>query len=198
VGSHREQRVQGLRGRGERLVLWLRTYPDSALRKVCEPVSRFDNTLKDRMEEMLALMRSQNGIGLAAPQVGILQRLLVCELGGHTIRLVNPKIRVSSGEADMSEECLSLPGIMANVTRCRRIRVQGYDPRGRRVDLTANDLLARVIQHEIDHLKGILICDRGVPVPADPLAGKTKDHSALAVRAQDPIGQLARGHHGGS
>ena len=198
MDSHREQRVQGLRRRGERLVPWLRTYPDSVLREVCEPVSKFDSTLKDLMEEMLALMRFHKGIGLAAPQVGILQRLLVCELEGHAIRLVNPRIKVSLGEADMSEECLSLPGIMANVTRCRRIRVQGCDPRGRKLDVTANDLLARVIQHEIDHLNGILICDRGELVPADRLADRTGDDSALAAPAQNPIDEPAQRHRGGA
>lgn len=168
MDSRQAQRVQGPPRRVERPKLRLRIYPDSALREACEPAGRLDSTLKDLLEEMLVLMRLHNGIGLSAPQVGVLQRLFVCELGGHSLRLVNPRIKASSGEVDMSEGCLSLPGMKADVTRCRRIRVRGYDPRGRKVDLTANDLEARVIQHEIDHLNGILICDRGELVPVDP------------------------------
>jgi len=89
--------------------LSLRIYPDSVLRQVCEPVERFDSELRDLLKEMLGLMRAKEGIGLAAPQVGITRRLFVCEIEGHSMSLVNPGIEGGVGSDNMVEGCLSLP-----------------------------------------------------------------------------------------
>lgn len=148
MGSHRRQ-------------LSLKIYPDSALRQVCTPVGRFDGELGDLINEMLILMRTNNGIGLAAPQVGITKRLFVCELEGRAISLINPEIKVVSGQAEMVEGCLSLPEVQVNVTRNEQLHVHGYDSKGQRKQLKMSGLWARVVQHETDHLNGVLICDHG-------------------------------------
>jgi peptide deformylase len=156
--------VQKCRGRaGEPFVvrpLSLKLYPDPLLRDLCHPVERFDSWLSDVLEEMLVLMRVHEGVGLAAPQVGITQRLFVVEIQGHSVCLINPVITVRNGSDRMDEGCLSLPGTYVDVQRDWQIEVQGFDARGRRQKHRVEGLWARVMQHETDHLDGILICDR--------------------------------------
>lgn len=147
--------------KSHRQQLSLKIYPDSVLRQVCKPVGRFDGELRDLINEMLFVMRTNNGIGLAAPQVGITERLFVCELEGRAISLINAEIKDVSGHAEMIEGCLSLPEVHVNVTRNEQLHVHGYDSRGRKEQLEMSGLWARVIQHEIDHLNGVLICDHG-------------------------------------
>ena len=151
--------------------LSLRIYPDSVLREVCKPVERFDSELRDLLDEMLRLMRAKEGIGLAAPQVGITRRLFVCEIEGESMSLVNPRIDSAVGSDSMVEGCLSLPDMRVCVTRRQGIRVAGYDARGRKKQLEATGLWARVIQHEIDHLDGLLICDHGEPLEDSCMGG---------------------------
>ena len=139
--------------------LSLRLHPDPVLRDVCRPVEWFDRWLSDVLDEMLTLMRVHKGIGLAAPQVGIRQRLFVAEIQGHPLCLVNPTITNRSGSDQMTEGCLSLPGIHTNIQRNWRIEVQGFDARGQKQRHRVEGLWARVMQHETDHLDGVLICD---------------------------------------
>lgn len=139
--------------------LSLRLYPDPMLRQSCGPVEQFDSALADVMDEMLSLMRRHRGIGLAGPQVGILRQLFVAQIGDDVIRLVNPRIMSVSGRVTMREDCLSLPGFDALVERSRVIQVIGYDPRGRKQALRVEGMWARVAQHGINHLSGVLICD---------------------------------------
>lgn len=134
-------------------------YPDPVLRALCAPVETFDTALRDTVEEMFALMRAHEGIGLAGPQVAIERQLLVCGIGDQQLCLTNPALQESSQPADFVEGCLSLPGVQVKVRRPERIRVSGYDPRGRKTSFAATGLWARVIQHEMDHLNGVLICD---------------------------------------
>ncbi|HPC59990.1 MAG TPA: peptide deformylase [Verrucomicrobiota bacterium] len=134
-------------------------YPDPVLRVICAPVETFDTALRDTIEEMFALMRAHAGIGLAGPQVAIERQLLVCGIGDQQLCLINPALQESSEPADSVEGCLSLPGVQVKVRRPERIRVSGYDPRGRKTSFAATGLWARVIQHEMDHLNGVLICD---------------------------------------
>lgn len=134
-------------------------HPDSILRTVCHPVERFDSALRDLADEMLALMRCHAGIGLAAPQVGCRQRLIVSRIADHPLVLTNLEVKDASEPRDWIEGCLSLPGVRLNVRRPERIRVTGYDVRGQRRSFGAAGLWARVIQHELDHLNGVLICD---------------------------------------
>jgi len=142
-------------------------YPDPVLRSVCDPVATFDSTLRDLADEMLALMHQHSGIGLAAPQVGLRQRLLVASIENRPFVLANPDVTDSSGPGHSIEGCLSLPGVQVNVRRPERIRATGYDLHGRRRSFAAAGLWARVIQHELDHLNGVLICDYP-PSAAEP------------------------------
>jgi peptide deformylase len=139
--------------------LSLRFHPDPILRQTCRPVDRFDTWLSDVLEEMLLLMRIHQGIGLAAPQVGITQRLFVAEIDGYPICVVNPAIVARSGSDRMAEGCLSLPGLHVDIQRDRRVEVQGFDAQGRKRSYHVEGLWARVMQHEVDHLDGVLICD---------------------------------------
>jgi len=143
--------------RGGKLDLIL--YPDPILHQICEPVKHFDSTLQDLLDDMLILMKTSKGIGLAAPQVGILKRLFICEIADKNISIMNPTIKNARGETEMEEGCLSLPGIKVSITRKQSIRLSGYDFNGQKIDLAMTDLWARVAQHELDHLNGILICD---------------------------------------
>jgi peptide deformylase len=140
--------------------LHLRFYPDAVLRTVRHPIDRFDTWLTDLRDEMLALMRTTGGIGLAGPQVGILQRLFVAEIDRQAVCLVNPVITARSGSGRMEEGCLSLPGVYTDVQRAWQIEVQGFNGQGRKRTCCVEGLWARVMQHEIDHLDGVLICDR--------------------------------------
>ena len=134
-------------------------YPDQILRTVCEPVERFDSTLRDVADEMFVLMRHHLGIGLAASQVGLRQRLIVCDIEDCPLVLTNLEVKDAAEPRDFTEGCLSLPGVQVNVRRAERIRVTGYDLRGKRQSFGATGLWARVVQHELDHLNGVLICD---------------------------------------
>jgi peptide deformylase len=145
--------------------LTLRIYPDSVLRGMCEPIEHFDDWLSDLFEEMLALMRAHNGIGLAAPQVGITRRVFVAEIEGRRICMANPVIIDCSGRDGMVEGCLSLPGVSVKLERDLEIEVRGYSARGRESRHRVQGLWARVLQHEIDHLNGVLISDRAAREP---------------------------------
>jgi peptide deformylase len=138
-------------------------YPNPVLRTVCGPVERFDSTLRDLADEMTALMRSHAGIGLAAPQVGLGHQLLVCGIENQLVALTNVHILEAGQPGEFVEGCLSLPDVRVKVTRPERIRVTGYDTHGQRRSFGATGLWARVIQHELDHLNGVLICDYGHP-----------------------------------
>jgi len=142
-----------------RLVL----HPDSVLREVCHPIEQFDSTLRDIADEMLGLMRCHRGIGLAAPQVGLRHRLIVCGIEHQLFVLTNFDVKDASEPRDFVEGCLSLPGVQVNVRRPERIRVTGYDVHGQRRSFGATGLWARVLQHELDHLNGVLICDYNHP-----------------------------------
>ena len=104
------------------------------------------------------------GIGLAGPQVAVTQRLVVCRIGERPLRLANPELRVNGPSGWFTEGCLSLPDTLVAVLRPERIDVEGYDERGRKRSFSATGLWARVVQHEVDHLNGILILDHGPPL----------------------------------
>jgi len=141
----------------------VRCFGDPVLRSAARPVERFDSALREEAERMAAIMDDALGVGLAAPQVGVLHRLLVyrTQPGGPVIALVNPRLEWSGDELETLEEgCLSLPGVLVGVERPVHVRVSASDERGEDVRVEASGLDARVIQHEIDHLDGVLILDR--------------------------------------
>jgi peptide deformylase len=149
-------------------VLDVRRYGDPILRQVAKPVGEITPAIKRAIADMVETMWQQVGIGLAAPQVGIPLRILVMDDGKRGARtLLNPVIEESRGTVRAEEGCLSLPGIFAEVDRSQWVRVTATDEAGTPVSLTAEGLQARVIQHEIDHLDGMLFIDRLPPVTRD-------------------------------
>ena len=136
-------------------------YPDKVLTRRAEPVTDFGPELETLAQDMLETMDEKEGVGLAAPQVGVSKRMLVlCEPEGEPICLVNPVIEDSEGREYGEEGCLSLPQIYARVPRATHIKVSAQDLFGVPFELEANDFLARIIQHECDHLDGIVFPDR--------------------------------------
>ncbi len=138
-------------------------FGDPVLKSVASPVSTFGPELRAEVERMIAIMRDGMGVGLAATQLGILRRLLVFQAGadGEPTALVNPVIEWLSDEGSLAEEgCLSLPRVTMDVERPLHARVSGRDAEGESIEIEASGLEARVLQHEIDHLDGVLILDR--------------------------------------
>jgi peptide deformylase len=151
------------RARREAALRLVRKYGDPVLRSRALEIDRFDAALVDEVRRMGKLMHDAYGIGLAATQVGAMHRVLVyrTELEGSVAALVNPVLEWSSKEKESSEEgCLSLPGVSVEVERPVHVRVRALDERGEAILIEASGLEARVIQHEMDHLDGVLILDR--------------------------------------
>jgi peptide deformylase len=143
---------------------------DPVLRRPAEPVTSFDEELRALVRDMFETMYHAEGIGLAAPQVGVSRRVMVVDLRREEephahVALVNPVITWKSDDTDkQAEGCLSIPGIEDLVVRPWAVKVEGFDPKGRPVTTGGDDLFARALQHEIDHLDGILILDRLSPL----------------------------------
>jgi peptide deformylase len=146
-------------------VLPIRLYPDPVLREPAAAVGAVDESVRKLITDMGETMRAAPGIGLAAPQVGIQRRVLVYSLSEEEpiVGLVDPEIVESSGEVIESEGCLSIPGLAYDVARAQRVLVRARDGDGEVVEIDAEDLEARVLQHEIDHLDGILFIERIAP-----------------------------------
>ena len=152
-----------VRARRDEAMRHVRKLGDPVLRATALPVERFDSELVEEAERMGRLMQDALGVGLAATQVGVLHRLLVYKayVDDPLTVLVNPKIEWASEERETAEEgCLSLPGIHVEVERHAAVRVSAKDEWGADVEVEAEGLDARIIQHEIDHLDGVLILDR--------------------------------------
>lgn len=139
--------------------LKIREYPDGILRKKCALIERITDSEVKLFKEMLFTMRHFAGIGLAAPQIGIARNLIVADIGEGAVRLANPVILKTKGSDKMEEGCLSIPGVGVVIDRSDEIIVSGLNENNQIVEIKAKGLLARVIQHEIDHLKGRLIID---------------------------------------
>jgi peptide deformylase len=143
------------------VALEVKTFGDPVLKTRASRVKEFDEALLRLTEEMLVTMREREGVGLAANQVGRLRRVLVAGIEEDEYVLVNPVIEARSEETEvLAEGCLSIPGIQVEVERPVAITVSGQDAAGGEVRFEAEGLLARVLQHEIDHLDGVLILDR--------------------------------------
>jgi peptide deformylase len=141
----------------------VRRYGDPVLKSRATPVDRFDDALRNQVSRMGGIMGDAMGVGLAAPQLGVSQRLLVYRVGQDAplIALANPEVEWSSEDEEQFEEgCLSIPGVHVDVDRPVYVRVRARDENGDERVVEASGLEARVIQHEIDHLDGVLILDR--------------------------------------
>lgn len=139
--------------------LKIKYYGDPSLRRRAQPLRAVTDKDRTTLEEMAELMRLFGGIGLAAPQVGISKQMLVVDVGHGVFSLINPRITKKSGAQKREEGCLSLPGVYVKVKRPQRVTITGINERNEKVYFSACDLLARALQHEIDHLRGRLIID---------------------------------------
>jgi peptide deformylase len=137
----------------------IRVLGDPILRQDTEPVAEVTDELRQLIEDMFITMYAAEGIGLAAPQVGRTERLAVVDVEGAKYVLINPEILTREGSARAEEGCLSIPDVFGEVERPQRITVRALDVEGREFELAADELLARAIQHEIDHLHGKLFLD---------------------------------------
>jgi len=132
---------------------------DPVLRQVAKPVPTINKAIEKLLDDMAETMREAEGVGLAANQIGILKRIIVMDVGDGLIELVNPEIVTKVGAHVDSEGCLSLPGVRGKVERATQVTVRGLNRQGEAVVYEARDLLARCVQHEVDHLDGILFTD---------------------------------------
>jgi len=139
--------------------LKIKIFGAPVLRAKAKPVKRITDQHRDILSQMSMAMYDRAGIGLAAPQVGISEQLIVVDIGDGLYKLINPKIVKKTGKQAISEGCLSVPGVCIKVKRAKQVWVEARDENNQQVKIQAKDLLACVLQHEMDHLKGKLIVD---------------------------------------
>ncbi|EKD26328.1 MAG: hypothetical protein ACD_79C01255G0005 [uncultured bacterium] len=145
------------------MILKIRTYGDPVLRQKAEPIKEINEEIKKLAQDMIESMYQENGVGLAAPQVGISKRMIAIDAGeerGHPFVLINPELIGTEGKATAEEGCLSFPGIYGNIQRAASLKVKGIDAEGKEKSLSFTGLECRAILHEIDHLDGILFIDK--------------------------------------
>ena len=143
----------------------VRLEDDEILRKMCRPVEVVDDKIKELVSDMIETMHDQDGVGLAAPQVGILKRVVVIDLyddNGPYV-LINPEIIKEKGEQEVDEGCLSFPNKFAKIIRPAEVTVKALDIDGKEYKLKGKGLLAQAISHEVDHLNGVLFVDKIIP-----------------------------------
>ena len=162
-------------------------YGKEILSQVAQPVENIDDDIISLIDEMFKIMYKEKGVGLAAPQVDLARRIVVIDTGenkGEKIAIINPVITGASDRLVPYEEgCLSLPGINADVVRPDSVFVKGINPRGKEMEIEAKGFLARVFQHEIDHLEGILFIDRVEKYIRDELRSDLKKIKKLNKQA---------------
>lgn len=146
-------------------LLDIRTYPDPVLKKLSKPVETLDERVRNLFQDMAETMYANNGVGLAAPQVGVNLRMIVVdanrgEEGNQLLKLVNPRITYTEGNRKSEEGCLSLPELVVEVDRFEKVMIEALLLNGDPVKVEAEGLLSIALQHEIDHLDGILLVDR--------------------------------------
>ncbi len=144
-------------------VLEIKKFNDPVLREKCKKVGKVDKKIKKLVVDMVQTMKKRQGIGLSAPQVGLLKKIItIADLENQRILvLVNPKILKKSRETEINEEgCLSFPDIFLKIKRAKEVEIEGLDINGEKIEIKAQGLLARVFQHEVDHLDGILFFNR--------------------------------------
>ena len=137
----------------------VRTQEDEVLRKISEEVTTFDQALWDLLDDMADTMYEENGVGLAAPQIGVLQRMFVIDIGEGLIEFINPQILETAGEQFGEEGCLSVPNLYGNVRRPNYAKMRAQDRHGNYFEIEGEELMARAMLHENDHLDGRLYID---------------------------------------
>ncbi len=150
-------------------VLEIKKYPDDILKKKASEITDINGNIQKLIDDMIETMYKSNGIGLAAPQVGVSKRLIIVDISpreenNSLIVIINPQIVSTEGEVLSEEGCLSLPGFITRLKRNEKVFVKGFDRKGKEIQIETDGLLSRAIQHEIDHLEGILLIDRISPL----------------------------------
>lgn len=169
-------------------VLPIRLIGDPVLRHKARPVEKVTRRHRKLIEDMEETMYRAPGVGLAANQVGVLERIIVADPGeGPAVALINPRILSAQGSEVDVEGCLSIPGVTGYVERAQRVKVAGLDERGRSVVIEAEGFLARILQHEIDHLDGVLFIDRASRIVREQAEGSGE----AAAQAADGDGAAA-------
>ena len=142
----------------------IRVLPDPVLRQKSKKVSKVDKSIQQLIDDMIETMRAASGVGLAANQIGVPLKIAVIEIPGEeVIILVNPEIIKKEGERTIGEACLSVPGYHGEIKRAVRVKVKARDKQGRNIRVKGEEFLAQALEHEIDHLNGILYIDRVEP-----------------------------------
>lgn len=176
-------------------VLPILTAESPILRRKSRRVKTFDGALQQLVDDMLETMHQAHGLGLAAPQVGVLKRVIVIQMpedeedpeSGKRYVLVNPEVIRAEGEEKAEEGCLSIPGYVGQVKRAAKVVVRAQTPKGRRIRVAGEGLLARALQHEVDHLDGILYIDR-VERPEDMRALAPEERWDRPQGEQESVG----------
>ncbi len=141
------------------MILQIKKYSNSVLRKKCEKVKEITPEIKKLVEDMIETMKKEQGVGLAAPQVGVSKRVIIAETENGVKEFINPKILKKSKETEIMEEgCLSFPDLRLKIKRWKEVEIESLDGDGKKIK--TEGILARILQHEIDHLNGILFIDR--------------------------------------
>ncbi|WP_100657527.1 peptide deformylase [Alteromonas flava] len=167
-------------------ILEVLSFPDERLRTVAEPVAAVDDGIKQLVADMFETMREENGIGLAATQVNVHKRVVVMDVSEEQNEprvFINPEIIEKKGSTVSEEGCLSVPGNYAKVDRAEWVKVRALDADGKTFELEADGLLAICIQHELDHLKGVLFVDYLSPLKRQRIRKKLEKEARLAARA---------------
>ena len=167
-------------------ILEVLRFPDERLRTVAKPVEKVDSEIKALVKDMFETMRDENGIGLAATQVNVHQRVVVMDVSenqDNPLVFINPEITEMEGKTISEEGCLSVPNNYAKVERAEKVTVEALDKDGNSFSLEADGLLAICIQHELDHLKGKLFVDYLSPLKRQRIRTKLEKEARLAARA---------------
>lgn len=145
----------------EVIKMTIRKFGDPVLKEKSMPVEKVDREVKKTVKLMIDAMKTANGVGLAAPQIGILKQIIIFDIEESPICLINPEIFWESKIKVVDEEgCLSVPGVIVPVERAKKIKVRALNIKGKQFEVVAEGLIARIIQHEVDHVNGVLIIDR--------------------------------------
>ena len=170
----------------EKTALRIRLFGEPALRKKTRSVKEITQERAQILSRMAQLMYESAGVGLAAPQVGINESMIVVDAGSGLYKLVNPRVVRKSGSQVLEEGCLSVPGVCIKVRRAKKILVRGLDEKSQSVSIEAEDLLACVFQHEIDHLKGRLIVDYATFLDKLKISKRLKELKKIAQNERLP------------
>jgi peptide deformylase len=152
----------------------IRTYGDPVLATVAEQVENIDGKVVRLTQSMLQAMYKAPGLGLAAPQIGVQKQIFVYDIDGTPTTLINPKIVESRGEWVFDEGCLSIPGLFVEMVRPKEVLLEAVDLDGNTIQIEADELLARLFQHELDHLNGVLMFERMTPEQRDEALAEYK------------------------